>query len=60
MAGIGAGLKFNAPMIGAGDYFQTASQLPKGATGYVNNSSGMFAKYNGGGGGSYGFGLHDR
>jgi Porin subfamily len=32
---IGAGVKINTPMIGAGDYFQTQVNYAEGATGYV-------------------------
>ena len=35
---IGAGLKINTPMIGAGDYFQTQVNYTEGATGYVAGS----------------------
>jgi hypothetical protein len=52
---LGAGLKLLAPMISAGDYFQAQFNYTVGATSYVNNSSGLFSKFNGGTG--YGFGL---
>jgi hypothetical protein len=55
---VGAGLKLNAPMIGAGDYFQTQVNYTKGAYGYTNAAGiGLWSKYNGGVGGSYGFGV---
>jgi hypothetical protein len=52
---IGLGLKLNAPMIGAGDYLQAQVNFTQGATAYTNNSTGMFAHYNGTSG--YGFGV---
>jgi hypothetical protein len=55
---LGAGLKLLAPMIGAGDYFQSQFNYTVGAYGYTNGASAtLFSKYNGGAGGSYGFGL---
>ncbi|HEY4142969.1 MAG TPA: porin, partial [Pseudolabrys sp.] len=55
---LGAGLKLLAPMIGAGDYFQGQFNYTVGAGGYTNGASApMYAKYNGGAGGSYGFGI---
>jgi len=55
---LGAGLKLLAPMIGAGDYFQGQFNYTVGAYGYNNYQSPlMYAKYNGGAGGSYGYGI---
>jgi hypothetical protein len=55
---LGVGLKLLAPMIGAGDYFQTQFNYTVGAYGYANGGGNpMYAKYNGGAGGSYGFGI---
>ena len=55
---LGAGLKLNAPMIGAGDYLQAQFNYTVGAYGYANAAgTPMYAKYNGGAGGSYGFGI---
>jgi hypothetical protein len=55
---LGAGLKLFAPMIGAGDYFQGQFNYTVGAYGYANTAGPpMYAKYNGGAGGSYGFGI---
>jgi hypothetical protein len=55
---LGAGLKLLAPMIGAGDYFQGQFNYTVGAYGYTNAATTpMWAKYNGGLGGSYGFGI---
>jgi hypothetical protein len=51
---LGAGLKLLAPMIGAGDYFQTQFNYTVGATSYVNNSAGLFSRYNGSTGFAYG------
>ena len=52
---LGAGLKLLAPMIGAGDYFQTQFNYTVGAVSYINNSAGMFSHYNGTTG--YGYGI---
>jgi len=46
---LGAGLKLNAPMIGAGDYFQAQLNYSVGALGYINNSAGLLSRYNGNG-----------
>lgn len=55
---LGAGLKLLAPMIGAGDYFQGQFNYTVGAYGYANAAgTPMWAKYDGGAGGSYGFGI---
>jgi hypothetical protein len=55
---LGVGLKLLAPMIGAGDYFQAQFNYTVGAYGYANAATTpMYAKYNGGAGGSYGFGI---
>jgi hypothetical protein len=56
---LGAGLKVLAPMIGAGDYFQGQFNYTVGAYGYANAAgpTTLYAKYNGGAGGSYGFGI---
>lgn len=55
---LGAGLKLLAPMIGAGDYFQTQFNYTVGAYGYANAAgTALYAKYNGGAGGSYGYGI---
>ncbi len=55
---LGAGLKLLAPMIGAGDYFQAQVNYTVGAYGYANAAGApMWSKYNGGAGGSYGFGI---
>ena len=55
---IGAGLKLNAPMIGAGDYVQGQVNYTQGAYGYTNASGiALTSKFNGGAGGSYGFGI---
>jgi hypothetical protein len=55
---LGAGIKLRAPMIGAGDYFQSQVNYTVGAYGYTNAAGITLAsKYNGGVGGSYGFGI---
>ena len=55
---LGAGLKLLAPMIGAGDYFQAQVNYTQGAYGYANASSiALYSKFNGGAGGSYGYGI---
>ena len=54
---VGAGIKLNAPMIGPGDYLQAEVNYTQGATGYTNISTTMYSKYNGGVGGTYGFGI---
>ena len=54
---VGAGIKLFAPMIGQGDYLQAEVNYTEGAEGYINAVAGMFSKYNGGVGGSYGFGI---
>ena len=55
---LGVGLKLLAPMIGAGDYFQGQFNYTQGAYGYTNAATaGLYSKYNGGAGGSYGFGI---
>ena len=37
---LGAGVKFNAPMIGPGDYFQVEVDYTEGASRYANNTAG--------------------
>ena len=55
---LGAGIKLLAPMIGAGDYFQGQFNYTVGAYGYANAATTpMYAKFNGGVGGSYGLGI---
>jgi len=54
---VGGGIKILTPSIGAGDYFQAEANYTQGATGYTNAVATMYAKYNGGLGGSYGFGV---
>ncbi len=55
---LGAGIKLLAPMIGAGDFFQAQFNYTVGAYGYASAAATpMYAKYNGGTGGSYGFGI---
>jgi hypothetical protein len=55
---LGVGLKLLAPMIGAGDYFQSQFNYTVGAYGYTNGGGApYYSKYNGGLGGSYGFGM---
>jgi hypothetical protein len=55
---LGVGLKLLAPMIGAGDYFQTQFNYTVGAYGYANAAgTPAWSKFNGGLGGSYGFGV---
>jgi hypothetical protein len=53
---VGAGLKLNAPMLGAGDYFQMEVDYTKGASRYSNSTATTwdYAKYDGG---SFGWGL---
>ena len=52
---IGGGLKLNAPMIGAGDYFQTQVNYTQGATGYVATSSA--SEFGGWNGNNFGYGI---
>ena len=54
---VGGGAKFLTPSIGAGDYFQFEVNYSQGASGYVNNGSVFYNKWNGGNGGTMGFGL---
>jgi porin-like protein len=54
---LGVGGKINTPMTGVGDYFQFQVNYSQGAMGYPNASSLMYSIYNGGAGGSYGFGI---
>jgi Porin subfamily len=54
---VGAGIKILTPMIGAGDYFQAEVNYANGASGYVNAVTGLYARYQGGVGGNYGFGV---
>jgi len=55
---IGGGVKINFPSIGAGDYFQAQVNYSQGASGYENASgAGLYSMYNGGVGGTYGFGI---
>jgi hypothetical protein len=51
---VGAGLRLNAPMIGAGDYFQAQVNYTQGATGYVAATNISYGKYNGN---TYGYGF---
>ena len=51
---IGAGLRLNAPMLGAGDYFQAQFNWTKGAIGYAMLAGTSLSKTNGG---ESGFGL---
>ncbi|MGE0062812.1 MAG: porin [Xanthobacteraceae bacterium] len=53
---LGAGLKFNAPMIGAGDYFQAQLTYTKGASRYSDHTALPFnkIKYDGT---TFGFGI---
>jgi hypothetical protein len=51
---IGAGLKLNAPMIGAGDYFQAQVNYAEGATGYVAAGAVNYSGYRGA---TFGYGL---
>jgi hypothetical protein len=53
---VGAGLKLNAPMIGAKDYFEIQATYTKGASRYSNNTANSYdySKYDGT---SYGFGM---
>ena len=53
----GTGVKINTPSIGAGDYLQAEVNYSQGASGYVNNGGVFYNKFNGGGGGTMGFGL---
>ncbi|HEY4142968.1 MAG TPA: porin [Pseudolabrys sp.] len=55
---VSVGLKLLNPSFGPGDYLQTQFNYTVGAYGYTNGASApMYAKYNGGAGGSYGFGM---
>ena len=54
---VGGGIKLLTPLIGAGDYFQAQVNYTEGATGFTNIFAGMYSKYNGGVGGTYGFGM---
>jgi len=53
---VGAGLKLNAPMIGAGDYLQLELDYTKGASRYSNSTATTwdYSKYDGG---SFGWGF---
>jgi hypothetical protein len=51
---LGAGLKLLAPMIGAGDYLQAQVNYSVGAISYINNSAGLFSRFNGSNGFAYG------
>ena len=65
----GAGVKINVPSIGPGDYFSAQFNYAVGASGYINDGAtngtaiatfgagGMYSMYNGGVGGSVGWGL---
>jgi hypothetical protein len=53
----GAGVRFNLPMLGARDYMFVHGVYSQGAVGYVTTGTNMYSKYNGGLGGSYGYGL---
>jgi hypothetical protein len=39
---LGAGVKFNAPMIGPGDYFQIEGDYTEGASRYANHTAGLW------------------
>jgi hypothetical protein len=55
---VGAGIKILTPSIGTGDYLQAEVNYSQGASGYENYSpAAMYSRYNGGAGGSYGFGI---
>ncbi|HEY1475982.1 MAG TPA: porin [Pseudolabrys sp.] len=55
---VGGGGKINTPFFGVGDYFQFQVNYANGASGYPNASgAGLYSMYNGGTGGSYGFGI---
>jgi hypothetical protein len=55
---VGGGAKILTPSIGAGDYFQFQVNYSQGASGYENASgAALYSMYNGGLGGSYGFGI---
>ena len=55
---VGAGAKILTPSIGVGDYFQFQVNYSEGASGYENASgAGLYSMFNGGVGGSYGFGI---
>ena len=54
---IGAGLKLNTPMFGAGDNFSAQVNYTQGALGYLNNSDTvLYSKFNNSNG-TYGYGL---
>jgi len=64
---LGAGVKLNVPMAGPGDYFSAQISYTQGALGYLVDGAvtaspaapatgGYYSTYNGGAGGSYGFG----
>ena len=53
----GVGGKINTPMTGVGDYFQFQVNYAQGASGYPSAVNFMYSMYNGGAGGSYGFGI---
>jgi hypothetical protein len=55
---VGAGAKILTPMIGTGDYFQFQVNYAEGGSGYINAGyANMYSAYQGGTGGSYGFGV---
>ena len=54
---VGAGLKLNAPMIGAGDYFQTQVNYAEGATGYVAVPAAGGLGFGGWNGNEFGYGF---
>jgi hypothetical protein len=54
---VGAGVKINTPMIGAGDYFQTQVNYTEGATGYVAVPAAGGLGYGGWNGNEFGYGL---
>lgn len=65
---MGAGIILNTPMVGPGDYFSAQINYANGASGYaiagasngtqsVPGVGGFYSAYNGGAGGSYGFGV---
>ena len=54
---LGVGAKVNLPMLGQGDYISSQFNYTVGDSGYANNNSNTaYGMYNGGAGGSYGYG----
>ena len=65
---LAAGVKINFPMVGPGDYFAGQISYTQGALGYLDDGAvvaspttpgagGFYSSYNGGAGGTYGFGV---